>query len=165
MAWPPPGVRQRLLDLQGVRDAVRSLDGSDLTLDQCLARYLAVRSAGYLEAVRDDVADMFAASQASPRVVNRIRDGLRGGLGVRPAQLETFVGTFDPLWKAELAALLDSDDGRLRGQLGALVAARKAIAHGDGESVTAGRALAWSEAAEEVANWFLWRFDTTKPNL
>lgn len=161
MTWPPPGIRQRLIDLKAVQDALRKVDSSDYFLEQCVARYLTVRSAGYVEAVRDDVSDFFVSNQASPRVVNRVRDGLRKGLGVRPAQLETFVGTFDTLWKSELSELLDAEDGRLRTSLGALVKARKAIAHGDGESVTVSRAIGWSETAETVGKWLIVRFDPT----
>src|SRR5262245_51362710 len=111
MAWPPLGVRQRLIDLHSIQASLRNLDGSDFFVEQCLARYLTVRSAGYLEAVRDDVSDHFSASQASPRVVNRVREHLRTGHGVTPGQLVSFVGTFDPSWRVELEALLDRDDG------------------------------------------------------
>lgn len=161
MAWPPLGVTQRLIDLHSIQASIRSYEGPDYVVEQCLARYLTVRSAGYLEAVRDDVSDRFSAAQASPRVVNRIREHLRTGQGVTPGQLLSFVGTFDPVWRIELEALLDQDDGKLRNSLGALVKARKLIAHGDGDQVTVGRALGWSGTAETVGKWLITRFDPT----
>ncbi|MGE2731414.1 hypothetical protein ACQI4F_18200 [Mycolicibacterium vaccae] len=75
---------------------------------------------------------------------------LRNGLGATPEQLLTFVGSFDSQWRESLETTLNADDQRLRSQLGAMVAARKKIAHGDGEQVTAGRALAWADAAQEI---------------
>lgn len=161
MVWPPLGVTQRLIDLHSIRDSLRGLNGSDFFVEQCLARYLTVRSAGYLEAVRDDVSDQFSAAQASPRVVNRVREHLRTGQGVTPGQLLSFVATFDPEWKSELEEVLDADDGLLRSSLGAMVKARKLIAHGDGETVTAGRALKWSETSETLGAWLIARFDPT----
>jgi hypothetical protein len=108
-----------------------------------LARYLTVRSVGYIEAVRDDLADLSASATGHPRLHKRITHHLRGGLGVNPKQLLDFVGSFDLKWRDSLAALLDADDQILRNQLGAMVAARGKIAHGDGENVTTGRSLAW----------------------
>lgn len=56
-------------------------------------------------------------------------------------------------WRLELDRLLEKDDQTLREQLGAMVAARKKIAHGDGEQVTAVRALAWSDAALKIGQY------------
>lgn len=160
MAWPPASLRQRQLDLRDTRTALRELpeDAPDFT-GACLARYLAIRSAGYLEAVRDDVADEHVAIKSTAEVARRVRKHLRQGQGVTPAQLLDFVGSFDPGWYAELEEILNDDDQALRSSLGALVAARKKIAHGDGESVTVGKALRWSDTAEGLGNWLIRRFD------
>jgi hypothetical protein len=118
-----------------------------------------VRSAGYLEAVRDDVADQYCSNKAAPQVVSRVRDNLRTGVGVSPGQLSAFVRSFDPIWAEELDALLDDEDGKIKSALGAMVKARKQIAHGDGETVTASRALVWADMAEDLGNWLVVRFD------
>lgn len=83
--WPPASLRLRLTDLQETRRALRELPPGvpDFT-EMCFARYLAVRSTGYLEAVRDDVADLHVASKASDEVARRVRAHLRTGQGVAP---------------------------------------------------------------------------------
>lgn len=162
MSWPPTGIRQRQLDLRNTREALsRATGGSDDEVERCLARYLAVRSAGYIEAVRDDSCDGFCEARSTPEVISRIRVNLRTGQGTTPSQLVQFFGSFRAEWADELNTLLDDDDGALRSRLGALVAARKKIAHGDGESVTTLRALQWAEAAEAVGKWIVARFDPT----
>lgn len=141
-------IRQRELDLREVQACVRGLDvdAPDATA-RALARYLTLRSVGYIEAVRDDLADLYAAVTGHPRLHRRIVHHLRNGLGTTPEQLLAFVGSFDGDWRSTLESVLDADDQVLRNHLGAMVAARKKIAHGDGDQVTAGRALAWSDTA------------------
>lgn len=162
--WPPASLRQRKLDLRETRDALKNLDpNSPDVVQRAMARYLVVRAAGFVEAVRDDVADVFSTVKASGEVARRIRVHLRGGQGVSPEQLLIFVNSFHPSWHGELDSLLSEEDNLLRGRVGAMVAARKKIAHGDGENVTTARALAWTEAAEEVGRWLVRRFDPSYP--
>lgn len=152
-------LRTRLRDLTDTRELLSALPDGDPFLSACLARYLVVRSAGYLEAVRDDVADYYATVCSNAHVAKRIRRHLRTGTGVAPDQLVRFVQSFDSAWSEALEHLLDDDDQALRRSLGALVAARKKIAHGDGEAVSAGRAIRWAEAAETLGAWLVKRFD------
>ena len=160
MVWPPPSLRQRALDLRNTRQALVDLPGSTTGFtEQCLARYLVIRAAGYIEAVRDDAADQHTSVKASSEVTRRVRSNLRTGQGVAPSQLLEFMKSFHPDWHGELEEFLNANDYELKNKLGALVAARKKIAHGDGESVTTTRAIAWSEAAETIGKWLIRRFD------
>jgi len=155
--------RLRLQDLQETVKVLRQLPtGTPDFASVALARYLAIRAAGYIEAVRDDAADAYVSSRAPDQVVRRVRSGLRTGQGVAPGQLCEFVGSFHADWKTELEAFLSQDDESLKSSLGSLVAARKKIAHGDGETVTAGKALNWADTAQVLGQWLLERFD---PNL
>lgn len=158
-------LRQRLIDLRDTENAVRDSHGdtSDI-VQRALARYLVVRSAGYLEAVRDDVADHFVQQKGSSEVVRRIRSHLRNGQGVTPGQLLDFTKSFDSEWAEELRMILEAQDNYLGSQLGALVAARKKIAHGDGDNVTASKALLWSATAQDIAKWLIRRFDPSLPS-
>ena len=157
--WPSAAIISRLEDL---RETVETLDklpkGSGL-VEVCLSRYLVVRAAGFIESVRDDAADNFATMHAHEIVGRRVREHLRGGLGVTPEQLKKFLRSFDPAWSTEFAAFISSDDGRLSNMLGPLVSARKKIAHGDGDNVIRERALAWAGGAQEVGEWLIRRFD------
>lgn len=157
-------IRQRALDLKEVRDCLRALDDdAPDALSRALARYLTVRSVGYVEAVRDDLADLYAFVTGHHRLHRRVSYHLRSGLGASPEQLLTFVGSFDNDWRIALEAVLDADDATIRNQLGAMVAARKKIAHGDGEQVTSGKALGWSAVALELGNELSRLFDPAGP--
>jgi len=153
-------IRQRELDLKEVQACLRDLDlDAPDAVSRALARYLTVRSVGYVEAVRDDLADLYASVIGHHRLHRRVVHHLRGGLGANPEQLLTFVGSFDKDWRIALEAVLDADDQALRAQLGAMVAARKKIAHGDGDQVTSGKALAWSRVALELGKELSKLFD------
>lgn len=144
-------IRQRRQDLKEVQDCLRTLDVDQPdVVSRALARYLTVRAVGYIEAVRDDLADLYTAVTGNARLHRHVVHHLRSGQGVAPEQLLTFVGSFDPEWRQSLESTLDADDQVLRSQLGAMVAARKKIAHGDGEQVTTGRALTWANAALDI---------------
>lgn len=163
-SWPPATIRLRAQDLKNTMLALNEFHPlSDINVEQCLSRYLTIRSAGYIEAVRDDSADHFVATRASDEAVRRIRHHLRTGQGAAPGQLLQFVGSFCNEWADELGVLLDNDDGLLRRSLASLIAARKKIAHGDGESVTAKRALEWYATANTLGGWIVRRFDPSQP--
>jgi len=153
-------IRQREIDLKEVQDCVRNLDVDQPdAVSRALARYLTVRGVGYLEAIRDDLADHYASVTGHHRLHRRIVHNLRIGLGVAPEQLLTFVGSFDKAWRDSLEDVLNADDQTLRNQLGAMVAARKKVAHGDGDQVTTGRALSWSDAALTIGRHLSSLFD------
>lgn len=153
-------IRQRELDLKEVQACLRNLDqNAPDAVSRALARYLTVRSVGYVEAVRDDLADLYTSVIGHPRLHRRVVHHLRGGLGVTPEQLLSFVGSFDKDWRIALEAVLDADDQALRNQLGAMVAARKKIAHGDGDQVTSGKALGWSNVALKLGSQLKKLFD------
>ncbi|MFS4505065.1 HEPN domain-containing protein [Clavibacter sp. Sh2141] len=160
-SWPPASVRSRRQDLADLIGTLQKVDPKEGDLTAALSRYTVVRSAGYVEAVRDDVADLFVSHVSLDLITNRIRSGLRDGQGVRPGQLVPFVRTFHPAWGQELEDFLNDDSGpRIRSSdLGALVHARKKIAHGDGDKVGPTEALRWSATAQEVGGWLIKRFD------
>ncbi|WP_233226261.1 hypothetical protein, partial [Amycolatopsis sp. CA-126428] len=113
-------IRQRLADLKEVQECLRNLDTNQPdAVSRSLARYLTVRAVGYIEAVRDDLADLYAFTTGNARLHRRITHHLRGGLGATPDQLLKFVGSFDTAWRDSLEALLNADDQRLREQLDA----------------------------------------------
>lgn len=161
--WPPASIRQRRKDLKELSELLRTLptDTED-AVERALARYLVIRSAGFIEAVRDDAASLYSREKSDATVHRRVQSSLYTGLGVAPGQLTKFVNSFHPTWETQLNVLLQADDERLKNLLGALVGARRKIAHGDGEAVTTGRALVWSDAALEVGAWVTNRFDPSR---
>lgn len=158
--WPPASIRQRINNHQELEDMVRTLNAEmPDAVERALTRYLVVRSAGLVEAVRDDATDLHCQRVGSPRLYRRVSSGLRSGQGVRPRQLVDYLATFDLDWRSELEQFLSEDDSRRSDDLGALVNSRKKIAHGDGDQVTSRNALQWSQTALEVAKWLVDRFD------
>lgn len=158
VTWPPPGVTQRMLDLKSLADLVRAMRDDDDAAPH-LARYLVVRSAGMIEAIRDDVADSYSKQVAHVRVHSRVVDALRKGQGVRPSQLVEFVTTFDANWGQELQDWLDGPGADQGVALASLVGARRKLAHGNAASLGMSSALKWADAAREVSNWLIARFD------
>lgn len=157
-------IRQRELDLKEVQACLRELDlDAPDAVSRALARYLTVRSVGYVEAVRDDLADLYSSVTGHHRLHRRVVHHLRSGLGATPEQLLTFIGSFDKDWRVTFEAVLDAEDQTLRNQLGAMVAARKKIAHGDGDQVTTGKALTWSDAALKLGKELSKLFDPSGP--
>lgn len=156
-SWPPVTVTQRLLEHKALIELLRVT--ADADLQAALARYLVVRSAGLIEAVRDDVTDQHCSIVGPPRLHSRISSGLRGGLGTTPSQLLDFVGTLDADWRDRLRVFLAEDDFARSNNLGALVTARKKVAHGDGEQISTGKALRWAQTAQEIAKWLVRTFD------
>lgn len=156
--WPPVGVTQRMLELTQLKEIVRRCSGGEDYASH-LARYLTIRSAGLVEAVRDDVVDQHCRIVGPTRLHRRITSGLRLGLGATPKQLTEFVGTFDTAWGKELESLLNKDEAELRNSLSSLIGARKKIAHGDGVNLNSRQALEWADTALKLAKWFITRFD------
>lgn len=146
--------RQRAIELKGTCDALRGLpSGLSDSVEEALCRYVVIRSVGFIEAVRDDAASRYAEAVGHQRLKRRIAIHLYKGTGATPSQLLDFAGSFDPLWRERLDEFFNENDARVKSNLGAMVAARKKIAHGDGENVTVGRALGWSDTAFRVANF------------
>lgn len=158
VSWPPAGVTQRMLELKELVDIVRRCSGGEDYASH-LARYLAIRSAGLIEAVRDDVADQHCRVVGPIRPHRRVVSGLRTGLGARPDQLIDFVQSFDVDWALQLATWLEEDESERKDSVASLVGTRKKIAHGDGVSMNARQALAWADTALDVARWFIKTFD------
>lgn len=168
LGWPPVQINQRIEAHKNLARVVQRANVEEVfsadpsvsdELNRALARYLVVRSAGLLEAVRDDSASLHAKQIGPPRLFNRISGGLRAGQGVRPEQLIAFFKSFDPVWASALTEFLNYNDSKRSNDLGALVSARIKIAHGDGEQVTLRKALSWSDTAIEVSEKIVEIFD------
>jgi len=159
--WPTIEMRDRLSDLQNTATELRALKPGSGLIELCVARYLIIRSAGYLETIRDDSAEYFVQATSHPFAVNKINLHLRRGLSAAPNDLIDFTKSFSPTWSADLKAKMAKDEQRLSQAIGSLVKTRKLIAHGQSDSVNRGQALEWAKAAEELGAWFIDTFDTT----
>lgn len=159
-AWPS-------LEITGLEGAVREVErlvrhpltGQPNEVTGALARFLVVRSCGYLEQAVKECCLAYITSKSDPRVLPHAASVFRRSINPRPEQLLTIVRAFDSSWESELADFLDNDDQRLKRAISFLVDRRNKISHGLGENVTSRKALDLLEAADDVVTWFVLRFD------
>lgn len=124
-----------------------------------LARFLVVRTCGYLEQVVEECCRSLVASKSAPTVSSFANSWLGRGANPAPDKLVSLVDRFSSTWSGELNALLDNDDQRLRREIALLVDRRNKIAHGLSEGITTRKALDLLRPAREVADWFILRLD------
>lgn len=161
-AWPPPMAQSRRLAHRDLINSVRGLDpNTDPGITEAISKYLVVRSAGYVEATRDSVAEEYVRTVSHVRVMRRVKSSLWRGVGVSPAQLEEFIDSFDQDWKLEFSEFLVKDDEARGDSLRALVDARKQIAHGGSTGVRRDTALKWADVSMDVGDWLIKRFNPT----
>jgi hypothetical protein len=158
--WPSQdmGVLQRnLTDLVELVEHPAPDQPDDVA--RSLARFLVVRSCGYLEQVVEECCRAYLTSKGSPRTAAFGHSWFGRGANPSPAQLVVLVRRFDQTWASELEALLDDDDEELKRDLSFLVDRRNKIAHGLSEGLGARKTLDLVAVAEMVADWFIVRFD------
>jgi hypothetical protein len=146
--------------LSALRDLVQNppSDQND-EVTAALSALLVIRSSGYLEQVVIESLRAYTHSKSIPRVSSYAISWVSTGLNPRPRKLEEFVRRMDGDWSAELVEFFDADDQRLRREIALLVDRRNKLAHGQAEGVGATKAVALSDDAVTVADWFLNRYD------
>ncbi len=122
---------------------------------QALARFLVVRTSGYLEQVVSACIREYLTHCSSPAVTNFGLSWLTHGLSPKPDQLIKLVGRFDNGMAESLKSFLDKEDALLRRELTFLVDRRNKIAHGVNESVGIRKALDLLEYSRRITKWFI----------
>jgi hypothetical protein len=128
-------------------------------VSQALARFLVVRTCGYIEAVSEECVGCYAESKSSPQIARYSRSWLGRGRNPSPGNLIDLASKFDQQWASEMQALLKADDDRLKRDLDLMIDRRNKIAHGLGENVTARKALDFAETGRTLSDWIIQRFD------
>lgn len=161
--WPPLQIHTSKIAYKDLVKTVSTYSAAtDSDVHAALSRYLVIRSAGYLENVRVTVAQEYSRQVSQVRVWNRLKTSLWSGMGVAPNQLLSFVESFDSQWRTELESFFDEDDSLRRRSLGSLVSARKRIAHGGSDQLSASEVLKWPDLVIEISDWLVDRFDPQK---
>lgn len=159
--WPPwevTSLRQKLEDLallveQPAAHAVPQ------QAEDWLARFLVVRSCGYLEQTVAQVAREYVRGKSGGPTRSFAVSWLERTGNPTPAALVVLAGRFDAVWSSDLGALFEADDQRLSREVSFLVDRRNRIAHGLNEGIGGRKALALKDVACEVADWFIARFN------
>lgn len=143
-----------------LRGAVERPDrSSSVEVTGYLARFLIVRSCGYLEQVVDESCRAYLKSKAAPGAAAFGSSWLGHGRNPMPKALERLVARFNLGLEAELEELFSLDGGYLGDQIASLVDRRNKIAHGMNETTGAQKALNLVDAATKTADWFVLRLD------
>jgi RiboL-PSP-HEPN len=159
-AWPSGEIATLKKSLDEIVSLVRApaRDQPD-EVTRALARFLVVRTCGYLEQVVEECCRAYLHSKSAPAVASFGRSWLGRGSNPTPDRLEALTRRFDAQWATELRELLERDDQLLSRELALLVDRRNKIAHGLSEGLGARKALDLVDSASVVASWFVHRLD------
>lgn len=161
-AWPSLEIQRHRTSLAELASTVR--DRKPEVADEveaALARFLVVRTCGYVEQVSEECCRTYIACKSAPAITSFAQSFLGRGTNPTPEALEKLVRRFNGEWAEQLDAFFDQDDGFLRRELSFLVNRRNRIAHGLSEAVGVRKALDLVEVGERVGNWFVVTFDPT----
>jgi RiboL-PSP-HEPN len=124
-----------------------------------LARFLVVRSCGYLEQTIAEVVHAYLRGRSGGPVRAFATSWMERSRNPTPEALLVLTGRFDSVWSSDLQTFLEADDQRLAREISFLVDRRNRIAHGLSEGVGGRKALGLKDVACEVADWFIARFN------
>jgi hypothetical protein len=155
--WPPwlvVSLREKLDVCAGVTSSAL-----DAELAPFMARFLVIRSSGYLEQAAFEVVRSYVQARSGGPVRAFAGSWLERTRNPTPENLTDLIGRFDSSWRNEFVELLDDDDERLKRELAYLVNLRNRIAHGLNEGVGREKALLLKDVSVELADWFILRFN------
>lgn len=139
--------RRRLREL---RDLVNTYPGEPPEVGTELARFLVIRSTGYVEHTFETCIKSFALAHSHPSVANHVVAGLFRGRNARSETLLDRISELSDSWRVRLESFLGEDDGRTRRELDFMVDRRNKIAHGQNETVNRGKAIDLADVALDV---------------
>lgn len=88
--------------------------------------------------------------------------GVERGKNPSAENLIQLLGRFDQSLSDEFEAFIGEEDELIRRELGFMVDRRNKIAHGLNEGLNSERAVALSEVAERVADWFVLKLNPAR---
>lgn len=159
-AWPHLTITNLTRALDSLEATVKN-DGPGRADDvnAALARFLVVRTCGYLEQVVEECCKAYLSSKSCPRSASFASSWLGTGRNPSSHKLVDLVTKFDANWAEELDALLKADDEKLHRELAFLVNRRNMISHGLSEGIGTRKALDLVAPARQIATWFISTFD------
>jgi hypothetical protein len=159
-AWPSQDITNLQRALKELEQIVEhpATNQPDEVL-RAMARFLVVRTCGFLEQVIEECCRALISSKASPQVASFGSSWFGRGFNPTPERVVYLVRRFDSSWAAEIHDLLEADDQLVARELSFLIDRRNKIAHGLPEGLGARKALDLATTAHELADWFIARFD------
>ena len=155
-AWPSLA----LTNLEHSLDALVELvcdppEPLDDRVSAALARFLVVRTCGYLEQVVDQCCTSYIRSKSDPRSAAFGASWFGRGNNPTPSRLVELVRRFDPAWADDLQELFNNDDELLHREISFLVDRRNKIAHGLSEGIGVRKSLDLVDPTKSVCGWFI----------
>jgi hypothetical protein len=143
---------QRLkTELGNAFDRVDEIDPGAIQLQGEYARYLCVRTSGFLEVtVKYMLAEFVRRSSFKPAVARYVASRVERHQSMKGTQLLDLVGSFDPAWRTSLEAFLDMEH---KDALDSVVTNRHAIAHGRPTGISFVRVQRYYELVLEIAEF------------
>ncbi len=156
--WPAQEIVSIRTQLEDLAEVVQHFDG-DNGVAAYLARFLVVRSCGYVEQTSFEVCRGYVREKSGGLVRSFAHSWLERTRNPTSDNLIELVGRFDSTKCNDFQVFLDEDDQRLRRELDFLVDRRNRIAHGLNEGLASRKAIVLFEISKEVASWFISEFD------
>ena len=159
-SWPPYQVNRLREALEELGATVkRATANQEPEILQWLTRMLVVRSSGFIEQTSQEVFRGYIGERAGGLVRTFGHSWLDRSRNPSPDNLINMIGRFDHKLREQFIELLDSEDERLRRELGFLVARRNSIAHGLNDNINRDKALALKDVSLEVSDWLVLKFN------
>ncbi len=158
--WPPPELRHLEQSLDELADSVEEHPEYRSVDEQIwLVRFLVIRSCGYLEQVVHHCAigHLRASSHGTARSYSL--SWLARSINPSVENIRNTLGRFDAHFVEEFDEMLAEGRGELANDLGALIAKRHAIAHGENEGLGTARALDLYVMSKQLADWIIRRLN------
>jgi len=138
---------------------------TDVEVAPFLARFLVIRSSGYLEQTVFEVARGYVNGKSGGLVRSFAHSWLEKTRNPTADNLRQLVGRFDQSLREEFDDLMSDDDERLSRELAFLIDRRNQIAHGLSEGINRGKALALKEVATDLADWFILKYNPARTTV
>lgn len=160
-SWPTREMQSLDRSFKDLENLIRDLPVSEEPeKSAALARFLVIRTCGYLEQVVEKSCVAYLENKSDFRSASFSRSWFGAGANPTPTKLVKLVSKFDPVWSESLNELFKRNDELLFREVSYLVDRRNKIAHGVNENVNIRKALDLVEHARKVAEWFT---ETFKP--
>ena len=154
--WPNQrvtGLRQSLRNLKLRLD--HAVEIEETAISEELARYLVIRSCGYLEQIAIICCQCYVLRHSNDQVSSYAISWIQRASGSIPEMLIKLMERLDTVWRLDLESFLKEKDEYRWTELKYLVDRRNRIAHGLNESVTPRKATELYEVSLDVADWFI----------
>lgn len=152
-SWPTLEMQVSRSRLEELRKTLDELPAEPPEVGTQLARFLVVRSTGYVEHTFETCLRHFAEARSHPAIARHVVSGLFKGRNPKPEVLLERTALMSEAWGKSLQNYLDKDDARVRRELSFMVDRRNQIAHGKSESVNRRKSLDLADISLDLGEW------------